>query len=283
GDCRKMIELQDETIDLIVTSPPYWNLKDYNVENQIGFNQSLHDYLKDLFIVWAECFRVLRAGARLCVNVGDIFLRTSIYGFHKIVPIHAEIVIQAEKIGFDYMGAIIWQKRTNKRTTGGSSFMGSYPYPSNGMIEIDYEFILIFKKCGKSKKVSQEIKKQSGLTKEEWRDYFNGHWAIPGVKQRGHCAMFPLEIPLRLIKMFSFVGDVVLDPFLGSGTTLQAAYILKRNGIGYEINKNYLNLIQEKLKNVEKLEIIERKSDKFIIENKFINYEPYIKNINIIF
>ena len=132
-------------------------------------------------------------------------------------------------------------------TTGGASLMGSYPTPRNGIIAIDYEHILIFKKLGTPKKVSKEIKEASKLTKEEWKTYFNGHWYFGGAKQDGHIAVFPEELPKRLIKMFSFVGDTILDPFLGSGTTSMAAKNLGRNSIGYEINEEFLPFIKEKL------------------------------------
>jgi hypothetical protein len=145
------------------------------------------------------------------------------------------------------MGSIIWQKKTTMNTTGGANVMGSYPYPPNGMVEIDYEFILIFKKPGKSKKISKDIKEQSILTKDEWKEYFYGHWYFGGARQIEHEAMFPDELPKRCIKMFTFVGDTVLDPFLGSGTTVKAAMELNRNAIGYEINENFLEVIKEKL------------------------------------
>jgi site-specific DNA-methyltransferase (adenine-specific) len=146
------------------------------------------------------------------------------------------------------MGAIIWQKVTTCNTTGGATIMGSFPYPRNGIIKLDYEFILIFKKLGDSPKVSREIKEKSKLSLEEWNEYFYGHWNFSGERQDKHLAMFPEELPKRLIKMFSFVGDTVLDPFLGSGTTCLAARNLKRNSIGYEINKDFLPVIKEKLK-----------------------------------
>jgi len=143
ADSRSMEEVEDESISLIITSPPYWHIKDYGVENQIGYGQTLHDYLKDLYRVWLECFRVLKPGRRLCINVGDQFARSVIYGRYKVIPIHSEIISQCEKIGFDYMGSIIWQKKTTMNTTGGAVVMGSYPYPPNGLVEIDYEYILI--------------------------------------------------------------------------------------------------------------------------------------------
>jgi modification methylase len=247
GDSREMGEVADGSVDLVVTSPPYWHLKDYGVAGQIGYGQSLHDYLRDLFRVWRECFRALRPGGRLCVNVGDQFARAAVYGRYKIIPLHAEIIGQGEELGFDFMGAIIWQKKTTMNTTGGATIMGSYPYPPNGLVEIDFEFILILKKPGPGKKVVKEIKEASKLTKEEWKEYFSGHWHFGGARQLGHEAMFPEELPRRLIRMFTFVGDTVLDPFLGSGTTIKVALELGRNAVGYEINNTFENMIREKL------------------------------------
>jgi DNA modification methylase len=281
GDSRKMIELDDESIGLIITSPPYWHIKDYGVSGQIGYGQTLHEYLKDLYRVWEDCFRVLKPGRRLCINIGDQFARSVIYGRYKIIPLHAEVISQCEKIGFDYMGAIIWQKKTTMNTTGGAVVMGSYPYPPNGMIEIDYEFILVFKKPGTVGKVPKEIKENSKLTKEEWKEYFAGHWGFGGEKQINHEAMFPEELPKRLIKMYSFIGDTVLDPFVGSGTTVKVALELKRNAIGYEINENFLEIIKEKMgiKNsllrVYDVEIIKR-NEKIKLNN--VNYNPIIQD-----
>jgi site-specific DNA-methyltransferase (adenine-specific) len=146
------------------------------------------------------------------------------------------------------MGAIIWQKVTTCHTTGGATVMGSYPYPRSGILKLDYEFILIFRKYGNQPRVRKEIKEQSKLTQEEWNQYFAGHWNFPGETQDKHLAMFPEELPRRLIKMFSFVGDTVLDPFLGSGTTSVAARDLSRNSIGYEINEGFLPIIEKRLK-----------------------------------
>ena len=247
GDSRHMYEVKDKSVHLVVTSPPYWQLKDYNSDNQIGFNDSYEGYIDNLNKVWKECYRILSPGCRLCINIGDQFARAVFYGRYKVIPIRTEIIKYCESIGFDYMGAIIWQKVTTCQTTGGATVMGSFPYPRGGIIKIDYEFILIFKKLGKETKVSKEIKEKSRLTKEEWNTYFNGHWNFPGERQNGHIAMFPLELPRRLIKMFSFHGDTVLDPFLGSGTTSKAALELGRNSIGYEINHEFLETIKNKI------------------------------------
>jgi len=247
GDSRWMKEIPDESVHLIITSPPYWQLKDYGNGPQIGFNDTYEEYINNLNLVWNECQRVLHKGCRLGINIGDQFARSVYYGRYKVIPIRTEIIKFCESAGFDYMGAIIWQKVTTCHTTGGATIMGSYPYPRNGIIKIDYEFILIFKKYGRPPKVSKGIKEQSRLSEEEWNQYFTGHWNFPGEKQDEHLAMFPEELPKRLIKMFSFIGDTVLDPFLGSGTTSLAAKNLNRNSIGYEINEDFLSIIKEKL------------------------------------
>ncbi|MSS72665.1 MAG: site-specific DNA-methyltransferase [Candidatus Latescibacteria bacterium] len=242
-----MREVPDQSVHLAVTSPPYWQLKDYGDERQIGFNDTYEDYIHHLSLVWRECWRVLLPGCRLCVNIGDQFARSVYYGRYKVIPIRTEINKFCETLGFDAMGAIIWQKVTTTNTTGGATIMGSFPYPRNGIVKLDYEFILLFRKPGKPPKVSGEQKEGSRLTIEEWNQYFSGHWNFSGVRQDGHLAMFPEELPRRLIRMFSFVGDTVLDPFLGSGTTSLAARRLGRNSIGYEINRDFLPIIEEKL------------------------------------
>ncbi|RLA74393.1 MAG: site-specific DNA-methyltransferase [Epsilonproteobacteria bacterium] len=281
GDSRQMPEMQNDSVDLVITSPPYWQLKDYGVNEQIGFNDSYEQYINNLNLVWQECFRVLKNGSRLCINIGDQFARAVYYGRYKVIPIRTEIIKFCEAIGFDYMGAIIWQKNTTSNTTGGASLMGSYPYPKNGIISIDYEFILTFKKLGDPIKPNKEIKELSKMTKEEWKTYFAGHWNFGGARQDGHIAMFPEELPKRLIKMFSFVGDTVLDPFMGSGTTSLAAKNQNRNSIGYEINYDFLKIIQNKLQTKQKsifdfeVKFIKQKDTKIDYKNEIKNL-PYI-------
>ncbi len=282
GDSRNMQDVADESMHLVITSPPYWQLKDYGDGNQIGYNDTYEDYINNLNLVWSECRRVLHKGCRLCINIGDQFARSVYYGRYKIIPIRTEIIKFCETIGFDYMGAIIWQKVTTCNTSGGATVMGSYPFPRNGIIKLDYEFILIFKKHGKPPQVSKELKSQSKLTKDEWNRYFVGHWNFTGEKQDKHLAMFPEELPRRLIKMFSYVGDTILDPFLGSGTTSLAAKNLIRNSIGYEINDDFLPFIEGKLeisqntffKDTE-FEIIDRKNTKNNFKDKILKL-PYI-------
>ncbi len=283
GDSRGMAEVPDESIHLVITSPPYWQLKDYGSRNQIGFDNSYEDYINNLNIVWSQCHRVLKNGCRLCVNIGDQFARSVYYGRYKVIPIRTEIIKFCETAGFDYMGAVIWQKVTTCNTTGGATIMGSFPYPRNGILKIDYEFILIFKKHGTAPKVSKEIKEKSRMTIKEWNQLFTGHWNIPGEKQDKHLAVFPEEIPRRLIKMFSFVNDTVLDPFLGSGTTSLAARKLERNSVGYEINPEFLSLIKDKLSIHQKL-IFEDADFEMIRQSKpNIDYKEVTKKLPYIF
>ncbi|MEW6050694.1 MAG: DNA methyltransferase [Candidatus Zixiibacteriota bacterium] len=248
GDSRSMSLVGDKSVHLIVTSPPYWQLKDYGAKEQIGFDDSYEDYINNLNLVWLECHRVLHDGCRLCINIGDQFARSVYYGRYKVIPIRTEITRFCETVGFDFMGSIIWQKVTTCNTTGGATIMGSFPYPRNGIVKIDYEFILLFKKHGTAPKPTLEARRRSKLTTEEWNQYFNGHWNFAGEKQSEHMAMFPTELPRRLIRMFSFAGETVLDPFLGSGTTSLAAMRLGRQSIGYEINKEFEKPIRSKLR-----------------------------------
>ena len=247
GDSRQMSELTDRSVHLIITSPPYWQLKDYGTENQIGFNDSYENYINNLNLVWSECHRVLHDGCRLCINIGDQFARSVYYGRYKVIPIHSEIIRFCETAGFDFMGQIIWQKQTTMNTSGGGAVMGSFPHPRNGIVKLDFEYILLFKKQGNAPKPIKEQKDNAVMTNEEWNTYFNGHWYFNGAKQDKHLAMFPEELPARLIKMFSFHGETVLDPFMGSGTTALVAKKLNRNSVGYEINPEFIPIIKQKI------------------------------------
>ncbi|MGA2975869.1 MAG: DNA methyltransferase [Spirochaetia bacterium] len=264
ADSRRMPEIAAESIELVVTSPPYWQIKDYDSAGQIGHGQSLHAYLGDLARVWAECFRVTREAGRLCVNIGDQFARANLFGRYSVIPLHAEIISQCVASGFDYLGSIIWRKKTTMNTSGGAVVMGSYPYPPNGIVEIDFEYILLFKKPGKPRKVPPEVKQAAALSRDEWKSWFSGHWDVGGARKKGHEAPFPIEIPRRLIRMFTFPGDTVLDPFLGTGTTAAAALELGRNALGYEINKSFVSLARERLEKMEgapHISVAERKPD----------------------
>lgn len=277
GDSRNMSELQDKSVHLIITSPPYWQLKDYGNDNQIGFNDSYEQYINNLNLVWKECFRVLHDGCRLCINIGDQFARSVYYGRYKVIPIHSEIIRFCETIGFDFMGQIIWQKTTTMNTTGGGAVMGSFPYPRNGIVKLDFEYILLFKKQGNAPKPTVDQKAQAAMTNEEWNTYFNGHWYFNGAKQDKHLAMFPEELPKRLIKMFSFPQEIVLDPFMGSGTTAAVAKALGRNSIGYEINGDFIPLIKNRICSnlLEDAQIKEFTQNKTIDVDEEIGKLPY--------
>lgn len=284
GDCRQMSELKDESIHLVATSPPYWQLKDYGTDNQTGFHDDYETYINHLNLTWQECYRVLHKGCRLCINIGDQFARSVYYGRYKIIPIHSEIIKFCEIIGFDFMGSIIWQKATTMNTTGGASIMGSFPYPRNGIVKLDFEYILLFKKQGTAPKPTTEQKQLSVMTTEEWNTYFNGHWYFSGAKQEGgHIAMFPEELPKRLIKMFSFSGENVLDPFMGSGTTGLVAKNLGRNSYGYEINPDFIPIIKQKLGVNETQMFDEAKFDLVKQEISTINLDQKIKELPSIF
>lgn len=280
GDSRNLSLIPDKSVHLIITSPPYWQLKDYGNDNQIGFHDSYEGYINNLNMVWSECNRILHDGCRLCINIGDQFARSVYYGRYKVIPIRTEIIRFCETLGMDYMGAIIWQKQTTMNTTGGGAIMGSFPYPRNGILKIDYEFILIFKKQGKAPAPSLEQKKLSEMTKEEWNTYFASHWTFGGAKQDGHIAVFPEELPHRLIKMFSFAGETVFDPFMGSGTTALAARNLQRNSIGYEINPDFVDYYKQKVDNVR---LFNNSTCLYKVDSSIINKEEKLNTLPYVF
>ena len=238
SSAESMDELPDSSVHLIVTSPPYWNIKDYGNQDQIGFHDSLEDYLDRLASVWEECYRVLHPGCRMVINVGDQYLSSTEERPYQIMPLNALIVnkvLEATDWEIIPLGNIIWQKQTNTETSGGACVMGSFGRPRNGYVNYDYEYISIFKKPGKAPGVPQEIKELDSIPTPEWKELFNGHWNFTGDRQTEHPAPFPEELPRRLIRMFSFTGDTVLDPFLGRGTTMKAAKQMDRSCVGYEI------------------------------------------------
>ncbi len=237
-DAQNMKEVKDNSVHLVVTSPPYWNIKDYGNPKQIGYSDSLTGYMKKLDKVWSECIRALAPGCRLCINIGDQYLRADGKTPYQIIPLHAYLVNSVMNKHIDdvlYLGSIIWKKIPTTKTSGGASVMGSYGFPRNGYVSYNYEYIAIFKKKGVAPKPTPEIKKKSQIELFEWRELFNGIWNFKGARQVGHIAIFPDELPRRLMRMFTYEGDTVLDPFLGSGTTTRVAWELGRNSIGYEI------------------------------------------------
>ena len=244
---QSMSEIKDESIRLIVTSPPYFNAKDYGTKNQIGKkSDSYEDYLLSMIPIWKECFRVLMPNGKLCINSPILPMAKKILNTHynrDYLNINNDIektILDATNL-FRY-DLIIWDKGPTDQL-----MMGSYPYPPNfyGMNTI--EFINVFVKDGKPDKISKKIKEKSKLTKNEWRESIDTIWKFSPEKDRRHPAPFPLELPYRLIKLYSFYGDIILDPFMGSGTTALAAVKTKRKYIGYELNDKYIDIAKNRL------------------------------------
>lgn len=249
-DSSNMNMIPDESVNLIITSPPYWTLKDYDVEGQIGLGSSSYEfYLNELNKVWKECVRVLAPDGKICINIMPFLLtgKAARFGRRETRLVLGDIERFMDSTGCMFQfGLYIWDKRKIARF---SSF-GSYPYPPNIFSTYPYEWITVFSKKGKRPPVSKEIKEKSRLTTEEWQKWaINSIWEMQPAKAKaeGHPAPFPKELPLRLIKLYSFWGDTVLDPFAGTGTTLLAAQELGRKSIGFELNPEYIKLINNKL------------------------------------
>ena len=266
---EKMSELPDCSVDLIITSPPYFNIKDYSkngYQNEIhsksdnadlGNLKNYNDYIKGLLKVWKECFRVLKPNGKLCINVPLMPMLKKDLNTHynrHIFDLQSDIQNSILKnTNFFLMDLYIW----NRTNTSKNLMFGSYPYPRNFYAQNTSEFITIFVKDGKSTFVRPEIKEKSKLSQQEWVEFTKQIWNIPIPNKNDiafgrHPAIMPEQIPYRLIKLYSFVGDIVLDPFTGSGTTLKVAKELNRNFVGYEIYEFYKDIISEKLNNANK-------------------------------
>ena len=251
GDARDLSFVGDESVHLLVTSPPYWNLKRYNdVPDQLGHVDDYEEFLVQLKKVWQEAFRILVPGGRIVCVVGDVCLSRKKYGRHVVVPLHADIAVACRKIGFDNLNPIIWHKIANAsyEVSGGSSFLGK-PYEPNAIIKNDIEFILMQRKPGGYRKPTQKQRELSKIAKPDHRKWFQQIWRLSGASTRKHPAPFPLELAHRLVSMFSFVGDTVLDPFCGTATTMLAALKDGRNSIGVEIDIDYCRMAEERLRN----------------------------------
>jgi len=249
GDSRDLSWVPTESVHLVLTSPPYWTLKEYpSNTNQLGAVQEYEDFLNELDKVWTHCFRVLVPGGRLVCVVGDVCLSRRQHGRHLVMPLHADIVVRARKMGFDNLSPIFWYKisNANYEVENGSSFLGK-PYEPNAIIKNDVEFILMLRKPGGYRKPTEEQRQSSKITKDEHQDWFRQIWNLPGESTRNHPAPFPTELAYRLVRMFSFWGDTVLDPFMGTGTTLLAAARCGRNAIGVEIEPLYIQKARIKL------------------------------------
>ena len=264
GDSRNMKEVQDKTVHFAVTSPPYVTSKfkkgqPFDYESYLGM-------VKDVF---GEVYRVLAPDARFCLNVGDI--HTKYYyksGRFLRVPVSSHLLQVCFDLGFRLLDTFIWDKGFNRYKGGAPGpFFGSYPYPATIYNNVYWEYIFVLIKPGPKRKVAREIKEKSKLSFEKWREYVQRIWRVESETEwiKEHPSVFSVEIPKRFIEMYSFYGDTVLDPFLGSGTTTLAARLTERNSIGYEINPKYLDLIKKRagieqatLTNGDEFEIILR-------------------------
>ncbi len=233
-------------VHLVVTSPPYWNLKEYpdRPGSQLGNVNDYREFLTELANVWHRCFQLLVPGGRLCIVVGDICLSRRKAGRHSVVPLHADISRQCTDFGFDYLSPILWYKIANAATEvegNGSAFLGK-PYEPNAVIKNDVEYILIFRKPGAYRAPTAEQRLLSIIERDDHDRWFRQVWTdVPGqMRLKGHPAPYPKELAFRLVSMFSFVGDLVLDPFWGTGTTTAAAMDAYRCSVGYEIEPQYL-------------------------------------------
>lgn len=246
GDARELTGIEHNSVQLVLTSPPYWTLKEYrDSEGQMGHFEEYDYFLNELDRVWQRCFNVLVPGGRLICVVGDVCLsRKKNNGRHTVVPLHASIQEHCRQIGFDNLSPIIWNKIANvvhEVDNGGGGFLGK-PYEPNAVIKNDIEFILMERKPGGYRSPSNAARLLSVISDENHKSWFQQIWTgLTGASTRHHPAPYPLALAERLIRMFSFAGDTVLDPFSGTGTTTVAAITCGRNSIGYEIDEHYVS------------------------------------------
>lgn len=250
GDSRDLSFLPDESVHLVVTSPPYWNLKRYNEHpDQLGHIQDYEAFLLELEKVWRHVYRVLVPGGRLVCVVGDVCVARRNFGRHLVFPLHADICVICRRLGFDNLNPIIWHKISNAsyEVSNGSKFLGK-PYEPNAIIKSDLEFILMQRKSGGYRQPTIAQRDESRIAKKDFDRWFQQIWNITGASTKQHPAPYPLELANRLVRMFSFTGDTVLDPFCGSGTTMVAALRAGRNSIGVDIDPDYCRMAARQLK-----------------------------------
>lgn len=250
ADARDIRFIKDQSVHLVLTSPPYFNLKEYRRgKNQLGIIDDYQQFVDELEKVWRECYRVLVPGGRIVCVVGDVCLSRKKYGRHAVMPLHSDIAVSCRKIGFDNLNPILWHKISNASFEANlsSSFLGK-PYEPNAIIKNDLEYILMERKPGGYRNPTEKQREESRMDKEDFQSWFSQIWEMPGASTKsGHPAPYPLELATRLVKMFSFVGDVVLDPFCGSGTTMLAAINTERNSIGVETEEYYCHSSLQRL------------------------------------
>ena len=245
GDSRARIgELAEESVHLAITSPPYWTLKRYEEHpDQLGHVDDYEEFLDAIDVVWGGVHRALVPGGRLVIVVGDVCLSRRKYGRHVVFPLHASIQERCRALGFDNLAPIIWHKIANAslEVANGSSFLGK-PYEPNSVVKNDIEFILFQRKPGGYRNPSLASRLMSVIPITQHRQYFQQIWTLGGASTRRHPAPYPQGLAERLIRMFSFVGDTILDPFMGTGTTCVVAGKLGRNSIGIEVEPSYMDI-----------------------------------------
>lgn len=250
GDARELDWIAAESVHLVVTSPPYWTLKEYPLhKSQLGMIADYDAFHDELEKVWRHSLRVLVPGGRLVCVVGDVCLSRRRHGRHMVMPMHADIIVRARKLGFDNLSPIFWYKiaNANYEVENGSSFLGK-PYEPNAIIKNDVEFILMLRKAGGYRQPTEEQREASKLSKEEYQEWFQQVWnGLMGESTKHHPAPYPEELAYRLVRMFSFAGDTVLDPFMGTGSTLLAAARCGRNSIGVEVEATYVEMARARL------------------------------------
>jgi len=255
GDARSLDGIEPKSVHLVLTSPPYWTLKEYrDSDGQMGHIEDYNTFLEELDCVWQRCYDALVPGGRLICVVGDVCLsRRKNNGRHTVVPLHASIQEHCRAIGFDNLSPIIWSKIANvvhEVDNGGGGFLGK-PYEPNAVIKNDIEFILMQRKPGGYRSPSSAARLLSILSDENHKAWFTQIWSgVTGASTRQHPAPYPESLAQRLIRMFSFVGDTVLDPFAGTGTTSVAAIACGRNSIGYEIDEQYVDFARHRISNI---------------------------------
>ena len=263
GDARKLDGIDDRTVHLVVTSPPYWTLKDYSTNaDQLGSIDDYERFLEALDQVWRECNRVLVPGGRICCVVGDVCVPRRKMGRHYVVPLHADIQVRTRRLGLDCLTPVLWHKVANGATEASGNGAGYYgkPYQPGGIVKNDLEHILFLRKGGGYRSPSRMQQVLSMLTKAEMQQWFRSVWFdVPGASTReGHPAPYPVELAERLVRMFSFAGDTVLDPFVGGGSTTVAAIRAGRHSIGVEIEPEYLALAHQRGKQeIERCSLID--------------------------